>query len=131
MIDIVVYRFRVGVFNANKIARYFKNINICNRKRNSNTGSTGSIFDHHYFFTTQKHFYISSILFIMYMLFIIFFLTLSLLILLDMNINSDEVNPNICVNFLSTYGPNSAYGLKSLYLIFIFVIIQSINNLFF
>ena len=41
--------------------------------------------------------------------------------LLDMNIRYVTVNPSIGFNFLSAYGPNIAYGLKSLYLIFFFI----------
>ena len=76
------------------------------------------------FSTTQKHFYISSILLITCMLFIIYFCISSLLMLLDVRINSSKSNPSKVYNFLSTYGPNSSFGLILLHLIFFFIHIR-------
>ena len=119
MIDITVYRFRIGVYNANTIARCFKNINVCNRKRH--TGSTGNIFDYHYFYTTQKSFYISVIFFMLYLLSITYFFTISFFMLCSMNTSSAEFSPSIGFSFLSASSPNLAFGLKSLYLIFFLI----------
>ena len=106
MIDTLVYRFRVGVYNANTNARYLKRL-----KSGKRPTSAGSIFD-------LNAGYISSsiLLYLFYILFIIY-MSISLLMVLDI---SSEACPSYNRDFRAGL-PSFAFTYNQVYPIYFII----------
>ncbi len=114
MIDISIYRFRVGVHNANANARYLKRF----KKSGTKPSCTGSIiFD-------QYNGYISSriLAYLFYVLFVIYIFGTALLI--EVSLISRSC-PILSQNFLSEK-PSFAFIYSKLFLIYFYVHILNI-----
>ncbi len=113
MIDISVYRFRVGVHNANANARYMKRL----KKSGTKPSSTGSMFD-------QYNSYISSriLLYVFYILFILYIFGTALLMEVCL---PSKTCPSYNHDF-RTNVPSFAYIYSKLFLIYFYVHILNI-----
>ena len=124
MIDIILYRFRIGIFHGNTSPTSGKKTSCSDGgvRRTSRFNYTGNSIDDQCNLDTHGYFnffnYRNLIFYLLfYVLFMIYIFTLTSLI----TIASSLVSPQYGYSLLSTSGPSLALEYKSLFLVYFFI----------